>query len=75
MSEESKAKSPVDAIESVRERALKLRTELVPLMKDVPPAGASQKIARRTEAALGLLVELCDVVQHSVLPKLGNERG
>lgn len=65
--EPPKPKTPIEVLGSLRERAMKLHGELHPLTKDAPVPGASQKTARRTQAALGLFVELCDFIETNVL--------
>lgn len=61
--EPPKTKTATETLNSFRERALKLHAELGPLTKDAPTPGATQKTARRVQAALGLFVELCDFIE------------
>ena len=64
--EPPKAKTAVEVLGSLRERAMKVHTELATLTRDAPVPGAQQKTARRVQAALGLFVELCDFLESNV---------
>lgn len=57
------SKARKEKLAKLRADAIKLDGELKPMIKDPPPPGVSQKIARRLQASLGLFVELTDLVE------------
>jgi len=59
-------KTPIEVLGSLRERAMKVHGELAPLTRDAAPPGAQQKTARRVQATLGIVIELCDFIETNV---------